>query len=102
MNVGGWLRRLGLEPYEAAFRENAINEAILSKLTAGDLKDIGVAAVGHRRVLLDAIAALRGETRASIKEQIIPPGDENARRRIGGSDLTRSRVDADQTFNFYP
>ena len=69
MNVGGWLRRLGLEQYEAAFRENAINEAILPKLTAGDLKDIGVAAVGHRRVLLDAIAALRGET---------PPKQENA------------------------
>jgi hypothetical protein len=62
MDVGGWLRSLGLEQYEAAFRENAINEAVLPKLTADDLKDIGVAAVGHRRVLLDAIAALRGET----------------------------------------
>jgi class 3 adenylate cyclase len=69
MDVGGWLRRLGLEQYEAAFRENAINEAILPKLTADDLKDIGVAAVGHRRVLLDAIAALRGET---------PPKQEKA------------------------
>jgi hypothetical protein len=62
MDLGDWLRSLGLERYEAAFRENAINEAILPKLTAEDLKDIGVAAVGHRRVLLDAIAALRGET----------------------------------------
>jgi len=60
---------LGLAQYEAAFRENAINEAILPKLTAEDLKDIGVTAVGHRRVLLDAIAALRGET---------PPKHENA------------------------
>ena len=68
MNVGGWLRSLGLAQYEAAFRENAINEAILPKLTAEDLKDIGVAAVGHRRVLLDAISALRGET---------PPKQEN-------------------------
>src|SRR5215471_16042661 len=69
MDLGGWLRSLGLAQYEAAFRENAINEAILAKLTAEDLKDIGVAAVGHRRVLLDAIAALRGET---------PPKQENA------------------------
>jgi class 3 adenylate cyclase/predicted ATPase len=62
MDLGSWLRSLGLAQYEAAFRENAINEAILPKLTAEDLKDIGVAAVGHRRVLLDAIAVLRGET----------------------------------------
>ena len=61
IDLEGWLRSLGLAPYEAAFRENAINEAILPKLTAEDLKDIGVTAVGHRRVLLDAIAALRGE-----------------------------------------
>jgi class 3 adenylate cyclase len=69
MDLGGWLRSLGLAQYEAAFRENAINEAILPKLTAEDLKDIGMTAVGHRRVLLDAIAALRGET---------PPNRENA------------------------
>ena len=69
MDLGSWLRSLGLAQYEAAFRENAINEAILPKLTAEDLKDIGVTAVGHRRVLLDAIAALRGET---------PPKQENA------------------------
>jgi predicted ATPase/class 3 adenylate cyclase len=64
MDLEGWLRSLGLAQYEAAFRENAINEAILPKLTAEDLKEIGVAAVGHRRVLLDAIAALRSETPA--------------------------------------
>ena len=72
MDLGGWLRSLGLAQYEAAFRENAINEAILPKLTAEDLKDIGVTAVGHRRVLLDAIAALRGETRLIGHAQ---PGD---------------------------
>ena len=64
MDVEGWLRKLGLEQYEASFRENAISEAILPKLTAEDLKDIGVTAVGHRRVLLDAIAALRVEAPA--------------------------------------
>ena len=26
MDLGGWLRSLGLEQYEAAFRENEINE----------------------------------------------------------------------------
>lgn len=60
MNLRGWLRDLGLEQYETAFRENAIDETVLPRLTAQDLKDIGVVAVGHRRKLLDAIAALQG------------------------------------------
>src|SRR5262252_10940152 len=61
MDLGGWLRSLGLEQYEAAFRENAIDEKLLPNLTAEDLKDLGVILVGHRRRLLDAIAALRAE-----------------------------------------
>jgi SAM domain (Sterile alpha motif) len=59
MDIGGWLRSLGLEKYEQAFRENEINEKVLPNLTAEDLKDLGVSIVGHRRTLLDAIAALR-------------------------------------------
>jgi hypothetical protein len=55
----GWLRSLGLEKYEATFRENEINEKVLPKLTAEDLKELGIAALGHRRMLLGAIAALR-------------------------------------------
>jgi class 3 adenylate cyclase len=64
MDIGGWLRRLGLEQYEAAFRENAISDKVLPNLTAEDLKDLGVGMVGHRRMLLDAIAALRAEASA--------------------------------------
>jgi class 3 adenylate cyclase/predicted ATPase len=61
MDVGGWLRKLGLEQYEAAFRENRIDDTVLPSLTAEDLKDLGVGFVGDRRKLLDAIAALRAE-----------------------------------------
>ena len=64
MDVGGWLRRLGLEQYEAAFRENEIDDTVLPNLTAEDLKDLGVGFVGHRRKLLDAIAALRAKASA--------------------------------------
>jgi class 3 adenylate cyclase/predicted ATPase len=64
MDVGGWLRRLGLEQYEAAFRENNIDDTILPSLTTEDLKDLGVGLVGDRRKLLNAIAALRGEAAA--------------------------------------
>src|SRR6516165_10319932 len=63
MDVGGWLRKLGLEQYEAAFRENEIDERVLPSLTQEDLKEIGIGPVGHRRMLLEAIAALRADTR---------------------------------------
>ncbi len=59
MDVAEWLRALGLERYEAAFRENDINAELLPNLTADDLKDLGIISVGHRRQLLDAIAVLR-------------------------------------------
>ena len=61
MDLGCWLRSLGLEQYEAAFRENAIDDSVLPSLTAEDLKELGVGAVGHRRKLLNAIAALRAD-----------------------------------------
>jgi class 3 adenylate cyclase len=65
MDIGAWLRQQGLEQYEPAFRENKIDSEILPRLTAEDLKDIGVALVGDRRRLLEAIAALREGTTAS-------------------------------------
>ena len=58
MDIADWLRGLGLEKYAPAFDENAINWDVLSELTTDDLKEIGVAAVGDRRRLLAAIAAL--------------------------------------------
>jgi class 3 adenylate cyclase/predicted ATPase len=73
MDIFAWLRGLGLERYEQAFRENAIDEAILPKLTAEDLRELGVTAVGHRRILLDAIAALRAETFRDTAEHSFEP-----------------------------
>ncbi len=60
IDVGGWLRSLGLERYEPAFRENEIDQRVLPSLTQEDLKEIGVGPVGHRRWLLDAIVARHG------------------------------------------
>ena len=62
MDVVVWLRSLGLGQYETAFRENEITEKVLPSLTAEDLKEIGVGPVGHRRILLEAIATLRADT----------------------------------------
>ena len=61
MDIVVWLRSLGLGKYEAIFRENDIDEAVLPSLTHENLKELGVASFGHRVKLLDAIAALRNE-----------------------------------------
>jgi SAM domain (Sterile alpha motif) len=61
MDVADWLRALGLERYEATFRENDVGAQLLPNLTADDLKEIGITSFGHRRQLLEAIDALRLE-----------------------------------------
>jgi class 3 adenylate cyclase/predicted ATPase len=61
LDIATWLHGLGLQQYERAFRDNAIDATVLPELTTEDLKDLGVNLVGHRRKLLAAIAALRFE-----------------------------------------
>src|SRR6516225_9791282 len=84
MDVASWLRSLGLEQYEAAFRKNSITEKVLPRLTAEDLKELGVSTVGDRRVLLDAIAVLRsGANTAALTSATVAvaPKDAAAERR---------------------
>jgi class 3 adenylate cyclase len=61
MDIQAWLRGLGLEQYAPAFRDNDIDAEVLPRLTPEDLTAVGILSVGHRRKLLDAIAALRAE-----------------------------------------
>jgi predicted ATPase/class 3 adenylate cyclase len=108
MDVANWLRALGLERYEAAFRENDVNAQLLPNLTAGDLRDLGVTSVGHRRQLLEAIAALRLEGtptvdpgRPSSPTGNLAPAETTAERRpvsvmfcdLIGSTALSSRLD---------
>jgi class 3 adenylate cyclase len=108
MDVGGWLRNLGLDKYEAAFRENGIDEAVLPHLTVEDLKEIGVATVGDRRKLLAAIAALASPTASGESAAPRPPPPKivpeiSAERRpitvmfcdLVGSTALASRLDAE-------
>src|SRR5271165_3146617 len=64
MDVGVWLQSLGLGQYEATFRDNEIDGAVLPKLTVDDLKDLGVVVVGHRRKIMSAIEALNAPSAA--------------------------------------
>ena len=64
MDVGGLAAGPRPWKYEAAFRENEIDETVLPSLTHETLKELGVTAVGHRLKLLDAIAACCAPMRA--------------------------------------
>ncbi len=62
MDVAAWLRSLGLDQYDPAFRDNDVDAEVLATLTADDLRELGVASLGHRKKLLAAIAALSPES----------------------------------------
>ena len=81
MDVGGWLRGLGLGQYEEKFRDNKIDADVLPRLTVDDLKDIGVSVVGDRRRLLDAIAVIAGAGPASPTKSAPSKGHQAAERR---------------------
>jgi len=78
LDIGTWLRGLGLEQYEAAFRDNDVDAEVLPELTAEDLISIGVTSVGHRRKLLAAIAAVGNEPPTAAAA---PPARAEAERR---------------------
>src|SRR5690348_188557 len=84
MEIGGWLRGLGLERYEQAFRDNEIDLRVLPERTADDLKELGVAAIGHRRLLLKAIADLAAGS--PLPNPPLPGPDPGITRegRVGG------------------
>jgi class 3 adenylate cyclase/predicted ATPase len=80
VDIAAWLHSLGMQQYEEAFRDNAIDAAVLPELTADDLKDLGVSLVGHRRKLLAAIAALRAD--AGPGQETAAPAPDAERRQL--------------------
>jgi predicted ATPase/class 3 adenylate cyclase len=103
MDVGTWLRGLGLERYEQAFRDNDIELDLLPTLSTDDLREMGVGSLGHRKQLLAAIAALVGGTdgRQPIAAAAAAPPSTQAERRqltvmfvdLVGSTALSSRLD---------
>src|SRR6202020_1955012 len=80
MDIAVWLRNLGLQQYEALFRENDIDAEGLSALTAADLEKIGVS-LGHRKRLLKAVAALASPAAPLPAATPITPVADAAERR---------------------
>ena len=89
MDVGDWLRSLGLGQYEDVFRDNGVDGAVLPKLTIDDLKELGVVGVGHRRKIIAAIEELNGSSSvwpeavrpATTISAAPPPSADAAERR---------------------
>ena len=94
MDIEAWLQGLGLERYVPAFRDNEIDWEVLPKLTSEDLREIGVAAIGHRRKLLDAIAALGASAptavRAAVSDASAPADAERRQVTVMFCDLVGS------------
>jgi class 3 adenylate cyclase len=90
MDIETWLRGLGLEEYLAAFRDNEIDGAVLRDLTADDLRELGVASVGHRRKLLSAISALSAATANSSTPRPLPDAAERRQLTVMFCDLVGS------------
>ena len=99
MDVAAWLNNLDLGQYEAAFRDNAIDADLLPSLTVEDLKDLGVTIVGHRRKLLDAIAALGAASKpapppsaAGPQATLPPPALSSRPQPRSGADAERRPI----------
>src|SRR5258708_3004633 len=85
--VADWLGKLGLGQYAQRFAENDISFVILSDLSDQDLEKIGVSSLGHRRLLLRAMAELKGGEIVAPKltnEKIAPiaPAETAERRQV--------------------
>jgi class 3 adenylate cyclase/tetratricopeptide (TPR) repeat protein len=81
LDVGAWLADLGLGQYAKTFTENEIGEEVLRNLTAEDLKELGVAALGHRKQLLAAIADLVNR-HYTAHQPATPQVTEGERRQV--------------------
>ena len=105
MDIAAWLRGLGLGQYEAAFKDNEIDGEILPKLTVDDLRDLGIAAVGHRRKIMAAVEAMNsGLATPIVAATPSGPVDAAERRQLTvmfsdlvGSTALSARLDPEDT-----
>jgi class 3 adenylate cyclase/predicted ATPase len=81
MDIVDWLRGLKLERYVQAFHNNDIDWTLLPRLTADDLRELGVVSIGHRRRLLEAIALLQS-TESALEPSSAASAEEDIERRL--------------------
>jgi class 3 adenylate cyclase/ABC-type transport system involved in cytochrome c biogenesis ATPase subunit/tetratricopeptide (TPR) repeat protein len=87
-----WLTSLGLDQYTATFNANGVDGDVLPFLTADDLKDIGVTAVGHRRKMLKAIAALQASLDSATENASLTPADHQLDSLVEDTQVERRQL----------
>ena len=104
LDIDSWLRGIGLDQYTELFRANDIDGGLLGRLTGDDLKEIGVASLGHRKQLLEAIAALGAVAEAPSPTPVAATPTPAAERRqltvmfvdLVGSTALSARLDPEE------
>ena len=91
MDITAWLQGLGLQQYEQALRDNAIDAEVLLELTEADLEKLGIL-LGHRKKLLKAIATL-GADNATPSHPIASPPEPGSPTQAERRQLTVMFVD---------
>jgi class 3 adenylate cyclase len=89
VDISAWLRELGLERYEQAFKKGEIDPAILPELTDADLKELGIP-LGPRKQLLKAISALAAGTGPPSARDTRRPEAERRQLTVMFADLVGS------------
>ena len=91
--IAQWLAQLGLEEYAQVFEENEIELDVLDALEDADLRELGVSAMGHRKRILKAAAALAERSaEPSLGSTAPPPGDVKPEQQAEGPVIESSTL----------
>ena len=85
MDIGGWLRNLGLGRYEALFSKHAIDLDVLPELTEADFEKLGIP-LGDRKRLLKAISALHAGTTRAVGSSAVAKDAQSVHARAGAAE----------------
>src|SRR5512140_654047 len=85
MDVGGWLRNLGLGRYEPTFIENAIDSDVLPELTEGDLEKLGMP-LGDRKRLIKAIRTMLADSSSAFITSGAGENVQSGQPRVGAAE----------------
>jgi class 3 adenylate cyclase/tetratricopeptide (TPR) repeat protein len=88
MEIEVWLEALGLGQYARAFAEHDIDPSVLGQLTDADLRELGVASLGHRKRLLAAIAAHLATIPPALAPSVRSPSGERRQVTILFADMS--------------
>src|SRR5579863_5359019 len=88
MDIAEWLKGLGLSQYAESFSAEGIDLSVIGSLSDQDLKDLGVALMGHRRKVMAAAAQIKLPER--------PPASSTAPAGLPSTPPPRAKDEAER------